>query len=534
VEIACLPHKTTSFFSGLNIDYLAGKEQLSSFYQFSPDDSGLQQAVEMRKRFPVNRTVLVAALERQYAGLTLQDKVNENIHALLDQDTFTVCTAHQPNLMTGYLYFIYKIIHAVKLAQHLEAQHQGKKFVPVFYIGSEDNDLDELGVFRFNGIRFRWQTEQSGAVGRMSAEDLQPLLQQWQALVGPPGPNADRLKEVVLAAYARHNTIASATRYIVNELLGKYGVIVIDPDDAALKAMFIPVLKEELLQPKSFDLVQQPSETLNREYKAQAFARPINLFYLKDDLRERIEYTGDTWQVLRTNIRWNEQELVREIEEHPERFSPNVILRGLFQETILPNVAFIGGGSEVAYWLQLKPLFDYYNIFFPALILRQSVLLADQHSVALQQKIGLTDEEIFEPVEKLVRTFVQRHTHKDLQLEDVRLQMNRAFEQIKTKAANIDITLKCSAEAALTKMKHQLDTVEKKMMRAEKRNMAEQLAQIYKLKNKLFPNDSLQERYDTFMPYYLEYGAQFFDTLLHATLPYGNQFLIIKTAEKKV
>ncbi len=218
------------------------------------------------------------------------------------------------------------------------------------------------------------------------------------------------------------------------------------------------------------------------------------------------------------------------MEQHPERFSPNVILRGLYQETILPDVAFIGGGSEVAYWLQLKPVFDHYKIFYPAVILRQSVLWMDKASHVLQKKIGLSNEELFEPAEQLVRSFVTKHTHKDLQLEDIRQQMVRVFDQIKTKATHIDVTLKSSAEAALTKMRHQLDTMEKKMMRAEKRNMAEQLNQIYKLKNKLFPNGSLQERYDTFMPYYLEQGPAFFEALMSATLPLGNEFLLLREA----
>ncbi|WP_162903180.1 bacillithiol biosynthesis cysteine-adding enzyme BshC [Taibaiella koreensis] len=531
METVCIPHQATTFFSRLNTDYLSGHEALASFYQFSPDDAGLDQAIAARKQFPVNRQVLVDTLRRQYRNHTLYEAVSSNIDALADHNTFTICTAHQPNLMTGYLYFIYKIIHAARLARHLQERRPEHRFVPVFYIGSEDADIDELSVFRFNGIRFRWQTEQAGAVGRMSTNDLQPLLGQLTALIGPPGDNAERLKDIIHNAYRQHSTIAEATRYIVNELLGQYGVVVIDPDDAALKQLFLPILHQELFAPRAHELVQQTSQALEQEYGAQAYSRPINLFYLKDDIRERIEQHGDEWRVLRSDIRWNRTGLEQELAAHPERFSPNVILRGLFQESILPNVAFIGGGSEVAYWLQLKPVFDHYKVFFPALVLRQSVLWIDAAASRLQRKTGLSDEELFQSSEKLVRAFVHKHTHKDLALEDTRQQLNQLFDQIKTKAVNVDITLRASAEAALTKMRHQLDTMEKKMMRAEKRNMAEQLSQIYKLKNRLFPNESLQERYDTFMPYFLEQGPAFFDILMEATLPYGNQFLVIRETQ---
>lgn len=523
-----MTHSATTFFSRLNTDYLEDNIALRELYQFRPDDAGLDEAIALREQAPVNRKVLTTVLREQYRQYPVPEAVRRNIEALEDENTFTVCTAHQPNLMTGYLYFIYKIIHAVRLAEHLGKRHPGKTFVPVFYMGTEDNDLDELGVFRFNGIRFRWQTEQTGAVGRMQTNDLQPLLQQLTTLIGPPGANAERLKDIILQAYGKHATIAEATRYIVNELLGRFGVVVLDPDDAALKALFAPVLREELMRPAAHDLVRETSEMLNRQYKAQAFSRPVNLFYLKDGIRERIEQEGDTWRVLRSDIRWDRAALEEELQQHPERFSPNVILRGLFQETILPDVAFIGGGSEVAYWLQLKSVFDHYNVFFPALVLRQSALWIDARSAALQQQTGLTDEALFQPTEKLVRTFVQQHTHNDLSLEALKQQMSQVWEQVKQKATEIDITLKSSAEAALTKMRYQMDLIEKKMMRAEKRNMGDQISRIYKLRNKLFPNESLQERYDTFMSYYLEQGDAFFDALLEHTLPYGDQFLILK------
>ncbi|MFT4062970.1 MAG: bacillithiol biosynthesis cysteine-adding enzyme BshC [Edaphocola sp.] len=530
MEAIYIPHDKTGFFSALNVDYLAEKESLKPFYRYSPDDAGLLEAIEGRKKHPVDRALLVSVLRKQYKNLILNEAVSHNIDLLNEAHTFTICTAHQPNIMTGFLYFIYKIIHAAKLAQHLKAQHATYNFVPVFYIGSEDNDLEELGVFRYNGIKFKWETEQTGAVGRMATTDLQPLLQQLLALIGPPGTNAEQLKDLLISAYRKQSTIAAATRYIVNELLGTYGVVAIDADDAELKRAFAPIIKDEILRPVANAFVTQTSGRLNKQYIAQAYSRPINLFYLKDDLRERIEKTNDGWRVVRSNIKWSEASLKEEIENHPEHFSPNVILRGLYQETILPNIAFVGGGSEVAYWMQLKDVYDHYRVFFPALILRQSFLLEDKNASLLQKKTGLGDEEMFQPTEKLVRSFVFKHSQKDLQLEDIKHQLSVIFEQVKLKAVNIDITLRSSADAAITKMRHQLNTVEKKMVKAEKRNMATQLAHIYKLRNRLFPNESLQERYDTFMPYYLEMGDAFFEELFKHTLPYGNSFVILKQA----
>ncbi len=528
METVCLPHHKTPFFSALNIDYLAGASKLKDFYNFSPNDDGLKAAIEARKSFPTNRETLVKVLKEQYKHLSVNDAVLNNIELLNDTNTFTICTAHQPNLMTGYLYFIYKILHTVKLAAHLKSLQPNHNFVPVFYIGSEDNDIDELGTFRYNDVKYRWNTDQTGAVGRMHTKDLQPLIQQLLKLIGPPGPNADKLKDIILNAYSENNDIATATRILVNDLLGSYGVVVIDAADKDLKRLFLPVLQQELFQPVSDNIVQTQTKQLSEKYAGQAFSRPINLFYLKDDIRERIEQTEDGWHVVHTNIRWDKAALEAEVDAHPERFSPNVILRGLYQETILPDVAFIGGGSEVAYWLQLKGVFDHYKVFFPALVLRQSFLISDEKSNKLQEKIGLSDEEMFQSTEQLVQHFVKQHASNDLELKSLEKEMQCVFDRTKERAVKIDSTLRASADAALTKMKYQMHVMEKKMLRAEKRNMADQISQIYKLKNKLFPNNSLQERYDTFMPFYLEKGSVFFDELLAATLPYGDQFVILK------
>jgi len=529
LEINYISHSTTGFFSKLIEDYLADAVELKAFYQFPPNEEGLKEAILARSRCPVNREVLVDCLKKQYEGLTLPDAVSRNIEALKNENTFTVCTAHQPNLMTGYLYFIYKIIHAVKLAAFLKEQHPDKNFVPVFYMGSEDNDLAELSVFRYEDTRYQWNTAQKGAVGRMSTADLFPLIELLKSKIGPPGEQATLLKQIISEAYEGQTTIANATRFMINAFLGAYGIVVLDADDPALKRTFLSVMKEELLAPKAMDLVQQASEQLNKQYKAQAYARPVNLFYLKDDLRERIEYANGQWKVLHTDIVWhNEQELTAELEQHPERFSPNVILRGLYQETILPDVAFIGGGSEVAYWMQLKAVFEYYKIFYPVLVLRQSALWIDKKEAALQEKLGWSNEVIFRPEENLIRQYVEQHAKHDVHFTTERNAFTDITQKLKVKAKAVDATLEAAAAAAINKMEYQLERLEKKMLRAEKRNMADQIRQIERFKTAVFPNHSLQERYDSFLSYYIQYGASFFQELFDHTLPLGNRFLILK------
>lgn len=524
-----LPYSDTGYFSALVIDYLANHGAARPFFSFTPDSSGIARSIEQRSRTPIDRGTLSGTLERQYLSLKKHPKVEEHIAQLRAENTFTVCTAHQPNLLTGYLYFIYKIIHAIKLSEELKASYPGKNFVPVYYMGSEDNDLDELGTFNYAGKKYRWDGDgQEGAVGRMKTQSLKPLLNELFKVLGPPGANLDSLTEMLTEAYLKHETIGAATQYLVNELFGRYGLLVLDPDDAVLKKQFITIMKDDLLNQQAYSLVSAQAEKLEEHFKAQAHPRPINLFYLKDGLRERIEKQGSNWQVLHTGIQWTETELLHELETHPERFSPNVILRGLFQETILPNVAFIGGGAEVAYWLQLKPLFEYYNVFYPVVLLRQSVLWINKRQSELREKTGLTIEEMFKPETELVRQYITTHGDNGWQTTEEVTAIEKILAQLRAKATSLDVTLRSSADAVMAKIRYQVQVLEKKMLRAEKRKMQTELLRISKLKQDIFPNNSLQERVENFVGYYLQYGSAFFDVLKDAIQPLKNEFLVIE------
>ncbi len=524
-----VPYNETGYFSPIVTDYLSSHKDIKPFYLYRPDEQGLTQAINERAKYPVNRKALVSALNNQYADLPKYDSVEKNIQLLLKENTFTVCTAHQPNLLTGYLYFIYKIIHAIKLAEQLSELHPGKHFVPVYYMGSEDNDIEELGTFRFRGEKYVWDgSGQKGAVGSMDTKGLKPMLNELFKLFGPPGKNCDDLQKLITEAYLKHKTIAAATHYLVNELFGRYGLVVLNPDEAILKASFVPVMEDELQNQRSYSIITKQIELLGAHYKIQAHPREINLFYLADQLRERIEKKDDKWVVLNTDISWTQQEVINELKQHPERFSPNVMLRGLYQETILPDVAFIGGGSEVAYWLQLKTFFAHYKVFYPAILLRQSVLWIGATESKLREQMELSVPDIFKQEVQLVREYVTKHSTDDWQTNEETEAIETIFQSLKQKATSLDPTLSAAAEAALTKMRHQLLALEQKMLRAEKRKMQTHVSRITKLKNILFPANSLQERVENFSEYYLQYGTSFLDTIKNGIDPLKNEFLIIE------
>lgn len=523
-----LPYQDTHSFSSLVVDYLEGHVSLDNSYHYTPDINGIQQAIQDRKQYPVDRNLLATILNKQYATLSKSQQLIDNIEALKSSDTYTICTAHQPNLLTGYLYFIYKILHAIKLSQELSSKYPHLNFVPIYYMGSEDNDLDELGTFRYNREKYTWNAEgQKGAVGNMQTRGMKEVLDKLFQKLGPPGVFTDQLKELLTTAYLEHDTISTATQFLVNELFGKYGLIVINPDEHEFKKAFIPVLKDDLLNGVTEKLVHLQGEHLSKLYKTQAFPRRVNLFYMIDGLRERIETDGTNWKVLNSTISFNQKELLQELNTYPERFSPNVVLRGVFQETILPNIAFIGGGAEVAYWLQLKSTFEHYHTFYPVILLRQSVQWIPATAKERMHDLTLSLQDIFLSKADLTKAYLNKTASNELKIEDEKTKLELIFKQLEQKATNLDPTLKAAAGAALHKINHQVDVIQLKMLRALKRKNAVDITRIEKVKDHLFPQEKLQERVENFIEYFPYYGMAWIDELLDCIQPMRNEFLVV-------
>ncbi|MEQ1554115.1 MAG: bacillithiol biosynthesis cysteine-adding enzyme BshC, partial [Ferruginibacter sp.] len=367
-----ISYNQTNSFSKLILDYLDNVTALDNFYNYKPNIKGIKKAVADRKNFPVNRKLLVDTLSNQYATLQISDKLKANIALLSSENTFTVCTAHQPNIFTGHLYFIYKILHAIKLCVELKTAMPENDFVPIYYMGSEDADLAELGEVHIKGYKYKWQTTQTGAVGRMVID--KNFIEIIDSIAGQLAveKNGTAIVDIVRKTYKEGLTIEKANFHFVHYLFNESGLVVLLPDDKNLKATFAPIITKELEEQFSEKAVVQTVAAFPKNYKVQAGSRAINLFYLKDNKRERIEAVENGFAISNTNINFTKEEIFLELKNNPERFSPNVILRPVFQEIILPNIAFIGGGGEIAYWLELKNVFTETGAFYPPLILRNS------------------------------------------------------------------------------------------------------------------------------------------------------------------
>ncbi len=525
-----VPYAETGFFSKIVLDYLQQHAQLKPFYLHAPSTEGLRAAIENRKGFSQNRAVLADVLEAQYKNLPVPPAVTRNIALLRQDQSFTITTAHQPNIFTGPLYFLYKILHTIRLAAYCAAQFPGHHFIPVYYMGSEDADLDELGNITIDGKRYTWNTPQTGAVGRMKVDKA--FLSLMQDMEGQLGvfPQAAEVMQLFRSHYQEGVSIQQATLGVVNALFGSYGLLVLIPDNAQLKKLFEPVVRKELLEGFSHKAVGPTLEALEQHYKVQAGGRELNLFYLLDDKRERIERKNDRYEVHALHLSFDEAAILGELEAHPERFSANVILRGVFQETILPNIAFIGGGGELAYWLELKQVFAAVQVPYPVLLLRNSFLLAEKKWQEKLEKLHIILPDSFKSTFTLMNEMVQQHSAEKTGLNGELDKVKEVYRSIADVATAVDASLQQHVMALQTRAVQKLEELEKKMLRAEKRKFATEQRQLEQIKQVLFPGGNLQERVENMAGFYARYGREIIDSILQYSPAIDGGFGIITLA----
>ncbi len=484
--------KDTSLFSQLFIDYVNKNPSLKPYFNNFPDDEGFLNQIKTRKLSQHNRAVLADQLALQYKNP--DSIVSNNIESLRDEKTFTITTGHQLNIFTGPLYFIYKIITVINACKELHAKHPSYKFVPVYWMASEDHDFEEISYFKMLGEKYTWETDQTGAVGRMDPRSIKGILDQM------PGDH-----QIFRDAYLEHDNLSDAVRHYVNALFGNEGLVVIDADDHKLKELFNDVLIDELVNNSASGLVADSTKKLESlGFKPPISAREINLFYLDDSVRERIVQKEGKFQVLNTEISFSKSDITDLAKNEPEKLSPNVILRPLYQEVILPNLAYVGGPAEVVYWLQLKGIFDHYGVSFPILLPRNFVLYIDHVAKRKMEQSGaetadalMSRNEIFK---KLVSLKESGEVKFDKELEAI----NKFFDEFNTIASGLDPTLSQLVEAEKKRTGKSVDKIAQKANRAIRRQHKDLENQVGAWFDALNPGGGIQERTLNFLHFAID------------------------------
>lgn len=514
----------------LTLDYLHGKSALSEFYTNQPQIDAFDKQIQLKQNHFTGeqRQVLYDHLKKQYEQVNTVDAVKHNIKRLKQDNTFTVTTGHQLNLFTGPLYFIYKIITCLNMAEQLQKKYPHYHFVPVYWMASEDHDFDEIQSTYLNGKTLKWNHKSGDAVGKLSLDGLSDAIDQLAADLNSSDV-AQRLIDFLKADFKDSKTYAQAFLKLVDYIFQDYGLVVLDADAAELKTLFTRAIKNELTnQHLEAKVTETSARLIQLDYKTQVNPRAINLFYLADEQRKRLIKTKNGLATEDNDKQFSQEDVLREVDEHPEKFSPNVLMRPLYQEQILPNLAYIGGGAEVAYWLQLKAYFEEENTPFPLIFLRNGGLIYDTKQAEKAKKLSLVLEDLLQNKSRIDEMVTRRFSDIQIDFEPQIKHLKQQFKSLYQLAKKTDASFEGAVAAQEKKQINGLKHLEKRLLKAEKRKRKNFLSRAHQLKNEFYPQGNLQERQLNFLQFYQYQGDDFINQLKNQFDAFENDFYLIE------
>lgn len=514
-------------------DYINKKESIAPFYgrNLSPE-SLLSQAKEKTSSY-IHREKLVKELHKQLDKLQLSDKQKLNLSNLSLANSVTITTGHQLNLMTGPLYFIYKILHVIKLCEVMNKNQDKFNFIPFFWMATEDHDFEEINHFNFNKNRIYWNGKHHDFVGEISTKELNEVLSDFYEKL-KYYPFGKEIRKIIEKSYFSTSNLSDATRILVHELFKEYGLLFIDGNSKSLKKLFIPFIKDDIKEKKSFQIISGTIEKLKyNHYKIQVNPRKINFFYRNNRERNRIEEADGIYYILGSSKNFSEIEILNEIDEHPENFSPNALMRPVYQEVLLPNVAYIGGNAEIAYWLELKDYFMVQNISFPILVPRNSFLLINDIQENKMKRLPWEINDLFLPKEKIIDSIVKEKSSYKFDFSKYERQLETIFDNLLKESANTDSSWKNMILAQKKKQLNGLEKINKRFYKANRLKYKEVVFNFENLYEELFPEGSWQERIYNFAFYYAIMGSDFLARIYNEINEFQNIFTVFNLEKEK-
>ncbi|MFT7611463.1 MAG: bacillithiol biosynthesis cysteine-adding enzyme BshC [Parvicellaceae bacterium] len=481
-----IPFEKLNVLSKISKDFISAGPNFSFGNNFS-EEKILAELDAMN--FSLNhREVLVEALQEQYASVNLN--VPNAVELLKDSKTYTITTGHQLCLFTGPLYMVYKIATVIKMSSNLKRTYPDYNFVPVFWMASEDHDFEEASKVNVQNKPIIWKDDPQGAVGRMSIEKLKDSANELAAVVGINGEEFVSLVNDSLDA----KDVAASYHKLIHSLFGDK-IVILDADYKSLKALFIETAINDLKGDTIKKLLKTNEKLTENGYSPQVNGREINLFWLKDGSRERIVKKGEGFQVLGSDKVYSLQEMTRLFRAEPESVSPNVILRPVYQQIILPNLVYVGGGGEIAYWLQLKDVFNSLGVHYPMLQVRASFIIMREKWLLKWTELGFSFEDLFRPKEDLMKEFVVNN--QGVPFEKERQKFDLLVGELKQEALKVDKNMAQGIDADITKMYKGMDKLEKRISKTMKNANKATNERIERILGMVYPNGNLQERYSS-------------------------------------
>lgn len=519
--------RQTGFFTDQQNKLINGQEELLPFinHVFSKQNFSKHIAEKTNNYPEKNRNILHKYLIETYAKLPVSEPLNKNISAIASNRTFTITTGHQLNIFTGPIYLIYKILDVIKMCEELNQEYEEFHFVPCYWMATEDHDFEEIASTTIFSENLYWHANQKGAVGNFSIEGLDVLKGKVKDLF--QNAASDTI-HTILDAYDGDN-LAEAHFNLFHELFKEYGLIIIDGNKKQLKELFIPHFHKEINEQFSFKSLKSTNQLIEKNgLKTQVNPREINLFYLSEQSRERILHLEDDFFIEGVGRR-SRKELIDEINEFPERFSPNVALRPLYQECILPNLCYVGGVGELSYWIQLKKIFDSVGITYPMIKPRTSVLWIDNANANRMHKANLVIEDLFSDITNVKKQYLLANSADEIDFNISDKAFDEVIWQLEEKAKLMDANTEKMIAAESVKLAKQYVYIKEKLLKSVKQKHEKDLKAIDTVFDKLFPNGGLQERHLSIFTLCPEGNLkERIAQLYHYLEPFSSEFIVIR------
>lgn len=505
--------------SSLFRDYVHAFGRVASFYARDPRDRGAYEAqAKQCEARPYRREELCTVLRRQNQGWNAPPIVSQRIEDLGRAEAVTVVTGQQTGLFGGPLFTLYKAVTAVHLAAH-QQRELGRPVIPVFWMASEDHDVaeaDHIQLLDRAGTLVSLRHTQWGSPAgfipanlRLGQAILETLDQAWGLL--PPTEFAPVLREALTQAYTPERTLAEGFARWMTHLLGQSGLVLADSADPALKRLAAHVLQQEVEEaPRSSQCILTASESLRAlGYPVQIEARSdgVNCFLLQEG-RHGLAKDGDGFRLRDSRQIIPAADLRRLVQEEPERLSPNVALRPVVQDALFPTIAYVGGPGELAYFAQLRPVYQAFDVPMPLIIPRASLTLVDPRTLQLLERFHLSLPELTLEPEQLASRVLRAQFPADFEatLAKARQGVNEIFREVGEAIARVDPTLKATVGQTSGHLRGHLDQLERKAVQALKRRETETRPQLQRLREALMPGGRPQERVLSALPFLARYG----------------------------
>ncbi|WP_439480212.1 bacillithiol biosynthesis cysteine-adding enzyme BshC [Chryseobacterium aquaticum] len=488
-------------------------------------DNFAQQIHQKQNSFGnYQREIISKAFTDQLSHLELSSKQKENIESLKSQNTFTITTGHQLNLFSGSAFFVYKILQTIKTCTHLKEKFPNFNFVPVYWMASEDHDFAEINHFKTENNYYEINEKSGGAVGRIKINDtffISEFKKEFKDSIF-----GTELILMLKEAYKVGNTLTQAIQILVNRLFSEFGLLILDGDSKELKNQAKEIFKDELLH---FSLNKQSKEKvdfLTKKYgKVQVNPREINLFYLSET-RDRIDFDGENYLIVDTDKKFTEEKILAELENYPEKFSPNALMRPVYQEKVLPNLAYIGGNAEIMYWLELKDYFSEINIPFPILIPRNSMLFIKEKTLGKIKKLDLKIEDFFQNFTKITNAKILENNFILKSLDEKENLLINNFSELKKLAETTEKSFGNMVKAEEVRQLKSFKRMKKRLLHAEKIKQKELLERLEMLFLNVHPAKTWQERIFNFSVFFADFGYSWLQSCLEE-MEVGQSKLII-------